>query len=217
MDAAKNEILEASLKYFRKHGVRKMTNDKLVALLGISTKTLYKHFKDKEDLLEQVLQLFFSENYRLLEELNSKQWAVTLLFDVWSKAIELEYTVNNRFYHDLHYYYPELEKKIEKRNSDKFWKKLIEIFTRGMEEGDLITDVIPEAVLEGMTILYLSVARGDKFKRFRATPFEIMLNTIIPYIKGICTNKGALKLTEHIAIYNGKRYGKNQLRQVTFK
>jgi len=206
----KTIILNSSLKYFRQHGIRKMSMENLAGRLNISTKTFYKYFADKEDLLEQVLQLFFSENFKALEEWDADQNAVALLFEVWFTAIELEFDVNNKFYHDLHYYYPDLEKKIEKRNSDKFWKKLTEIVIRGIEEGYLIKDVIPEAVLEGMTVLYLSITRSDKFKRFGAAPFEIMLNTIQPYIKGVCTTKGIQKLSEHIATYSTRERAKEK-------
>jgi len=49
----KKEILQTSLKQFLKHGIRQMSIQKLVEPLGISTKTVYKYFKNKEELLEE--------------------------------------------------------------------------------------------------------------------------------------------------------------------
>src|SRR5690348_14336581 len=142
MNETKKEILKASLKYFLQHGVRKMSNDKLVALLGISTKTLYKHFRDKEDLLAQALELFYSQQHELLENFALNESAPILLFHIWQQGFEMEFKVNKTFFRDLHYYYPELEKKVEARNSKKIWKQFILIINKGKEKGDLVEDII---------------------------------------------------------------------------
>ena len=46
----KRKILQTSLEQFLKYGIRKMSVQKLVEPLPISTKTVYKHSKNKEDL-----------------------------------------------------------------------------------------------------------------------------------------------------------------------
>src|SRR4051812_16015800 len=102
----KNEILQKSLQYFLKHGIREMSNNKLVELLGISTKTLYKYFKNKEDLLDAVLQLHYEERLQRIKDLPLEQNAAPLFFDLWQWGIEREYSINNAFYEDLRYYYP---------------------------------------------------------------------------------------------------------------
>src|SRR4028118_574814 len=109
----KEEIVQKSLKLFLKHGIREMSNQKLVDWLGISTKTIYKYFKNKEDLLEHVLHLYHDRQYERLLSLSSEQNAACQFFEVWQIAVEMEYQVNQVFCQDLHHYYPELEKKVE--------------------------------------------------------------------------------------------------------
>jgi len=48
----KDEILQTALEQFLKYGIREMSIRKLIASLGISTKTVYKYYKNKEELLE---------------------------------------------------------------------------------------------------------------------------------------------------------------------
>src|SRR5689334_18277748 len=60
----REEILDTSLQRFLKFGIRKMTIQKLVEPLGISTKTVYKYFSDKEALLKECLAVHYA---RLLE------------------------------------------------------------------------------------------------------------------------------------------------------
>lgn len=96
-----------------------MSVQKLIEPLGISTKTVYKYFKNKEELLEEALHLYHAQQYEMLENLSVDQNAATLFFDIWYKSIEIEYKVNKAFFHDLHYYYPELGKKNRSCNRTK--------------------------------------------------------------------------------------------------
>jgi AcrR family transcriptional regulator len=201
----KNEILKACLKHFLQHGVRKMSNDRLVALLGISTKTIYKHFKDKEDLLAQALDLFFSQQHELFEKLAPRERTPVLLFYIWQQGFDMEFKVNKTFFHDLHYYYPGLEKKVEVRNVKKLWKQFIQIINRGKKDGDLRKEIIPEAVLEGISVLYVSIVRKGEFKKLGLPPNEILLNTIGAYLRGICTEKGIEILDNHIKSFNASK------------
>jgi TetR/AcrR family transcriptional regulator, cholesterol catabolism regulator len=195
----KDEILHSALKQFLKYGIRKMSVSKLVDPLGISTKTFYKYFKDKEELLEEVLHLHYNQQYQLLEIYSADQNVVTLIFDIWHAAIEGEYSVNNKFFHDLHYYYPELEKKTEAEVGHKFWKKIEQIVLEGIKGGLFREDIHPEIAMKGIAVLYGSVAREREFKKFRVSTHEIFLSTIVLCIRGLCTRKGIRHLDKHIS------------------
>lgn len=195
----KEEILQTALKQFLKYGIRKMSVRKLIDPLGISTKTFYKCFKNKEELLEAVLSLHYAQQYQLLENHSSDQNVVALIFDIWHAAIEGEYSVNNKFFYDLHYYYPGLEKKTEAAVGRKFWKKIEQIIQKGIKGGIFREDILPEVAMEGIAVLYGSVAREREFKRFRVSTHEIFLNTIVLCIRGLCTRKGIRQLEKHIS------------------
>ena len=194
----KEEILQKCLKLFLKHGIREMSNQKLVEWLGISTKTLYKYFKNKEELLEEVLHLYHGMQYEILENLPVEQNAACLFFDVWQIAVETEYKVNKVFYEDLHYYYPELEKKVDKAISKKFEQFFLSIIHKGIEQGSFRKDILPEVALRSVLVLHRSAVRTEQFKSFRLSAKDLLLNTTVNYVRGICTEKGILALDEHI-------------------
>jgi AcrR family transcriptional regulator len=194
----KEEILETALRQFLKYGIRKMSIKKLVDHLGISTKTFYKYFKDKEELIEEVLHLHYDQQYQLLENHSTDQNVVPLFIDIWHAAIEGEYSVNNKFFHDLHHYYPELERKTETAFGHKIWKKIEQIVKKGIKEGLFKEDINPKVSMEGIAVLYDAVARSGDFKRFRKSPYEIFLNTLVLYIRGFCTRKGIRLLEKHL-------------------
>lgn len=55
MDPKKQEILDQALKLFMRLGIKSLTMDDVATQLRVSKKTLYGHFVDKNDLVEQVV------------------------------------------------------------------------------------------------------------------------------------------------------------------
>jgi AcrR family transcriptional regulator len=194
----RSEILQKSLEQFLKYGIREMSNQKLVELLGISTKTIYKYFKNKEELLEEVMYLHHALQQEMMISIPAGESAVCYFYDLWYGSLKQEYDVNNAFFNDLHYYYPELANKIEAAVTRKYTQQYIRLIQKGIEEGGFRKDIIPEVVLESIYVQYEATARSDRFKRFRLSPDAIVFNTIATTIRGICTVKGAEALEEHI-------------------
>jgi AcrR family transcriptional regulator len=193
----KDEILQTALKQFLKYGIREMSIQKLVEPMEISTKTVYKYFKNKEKLLEHALQLYYMQQFQMLEQLSDDQKAVPLLLDIWYVAFEREYKVTNAFFHDLSYYYPELERKIQTAIGVKFSKQFKQIIQNGIDDRVFQDNINPEIIMEGIYILYDAATKTERFKPLRVSPFDVLLNTIVIYIKGFCTIEGIKELEEH--------------------
>jgi AcrR family transcriptional regulator len=192
----KDEIAEVALKQFLKVGVREMSISKLIEKLGISTKTVYKYFKNKEDLLEEALLLFYANEYRELDELSTDENAVHLLLEIWYKAVQVEYDLNNLLFQDLRYYYPELLQRVNRIISNKFEEKFVQIIEKGIKEDHFQNNIVPEVVMASIYTLYIKAFRTEDFKRFNISSFDLYLNTILIYIKGLCTQNGLKELQE---------------------
>lgn len=194
----KEKIIEASLQQFLKHGIREMTMQKLVLPLGISTKTMYKYFSNKEELLEECLKVHYKEMDKgLLFIMEGSPNAVVSLRSVYSKSMELDFGTNHLFYHDLNYYYPELQDKVMKLYSHKAGEILTGIIAKGIAEGYFLAHLNPLLVLKAIGVLYTSVTRNEVFKNFDVTPAELIKHTIDVYLRGICTNKGLQIFDKH--------------------
>jgi AcrR family transcriptional regulator len=207
----KEEILQKSLKLFLKHGIREMSNQKLVDWLGISTKTIYKYFKNKEELLEEVLYLYHNGQYERLLSLSKEQNAACHFFNVWQIAVEMEYSVNQLFYQDLHHYYPELEKKVEGVIAQKFEQHFLSIIYRGIEQGAFRPGIIPEVALSSVLALHGAAVRTKLFKQFGLSATDLLLQTTASYIRGLCTNEGMKALEAHIQTLQSPKEDVNAL------
>ena len=194
----KNEILQASLTMCLQYGIRHMSIQKLVESLNISTKTVYKFFKNKEELLEAVLYRYHGEQYQLLENLPAGENAACLFFSIWQLATQQQYQINKAFYEDLHYYYPELEQKVNAVIGPKFEQFFLSVIHQAMDEEAFRSDLLPEVALHSVLVLHQAAVRTEVFNRFGLSAQALMIHTTGQYIRSLCTPSGLQAVDAHI-------------------
>jgi AcrR family transcriptional regulator len=194
----KEQVIATSLKQFLAHGIRNMTMQKLASAMGISTKTMYKFFADKEQLLEECLKVHYSAMDEEMKSIsNSSPNPVAFICGIYDKSMELDFGANHLFYHDLNYYYPELQDKVISQMSGHIIDILTGAIKSGIAEGYFLSYLQPAVVLEVLSVLYTSVTRHDTYKKFDIPPRALAGHTIDIYLRGICTEKG-LKIINEI-------------------
>ena len=57
MDEKRLEILERAVAVYMKYGIKSVTMDDLSQELGMSKKTIYKYFADKNDLIQSIIEM----------------------------------------------------------------------------------------------------------------------------------------------------------------
>ncbi|WP_018621798.1 TetR/AcrR family transcriptional regulator [Spirosoma luteum] len=194
----KDEILQASLNLCLRYGIRQMSIQKLVESLNISTKTVYKYFKNKEELLEAVLYRYHGEQYQLLENLPAGENAACLFFTIWQLATEQQYQINKVFYEDLHDYYPELEQNVNAVIGPKFEQYFLSVMHQAIDEGAFRDDILPQVALQSVLVLHQTAVRSEAFNRFGLSAQALMIHTTGQYIRSLCTPSGLRAVDEHI-------------------
>ena len=199
--ALKDQIIETSLQQFLKHGIRKMTVQKLVEPLSISTKTVYKYFTNKEDLLKICLTVHYQRLAKTITATsgNTSLSPVIILLQLWREAIQLDFGVNHIFYHDLNYYYPRLQDAVMKKVFKKYPIELKEILEDGQKKGYFRKNSITDVVLDAIEVLYANITRTGKFKGAGLSPVVILENTVEVFLRGLCTQKGLEELDQYNA------------------
>jgi AcrR family transcriptional regulator len=80
----KQKILQAALELFQQHGLNKVTIRDIAAQAGVSHVTIYKHFRDKNDIMRQVIK---TRSLLILEELRQVMEANIPLEEKLNKLI----------------------------------------------------------------------------------------------------------------------------------
>jgi AcrR family transcriptional regulator len=187
----KQEIVKISLSRFLTYGIRKMTIQKLLSPLGISSKTVYKYFQNKEDLLRECLILHYARLLGdIIQTIESHPNPVQALVNSWNLIIEADFGVTRIFYHDLNSYYPALQDEILNKYFDRISEAAVNLLQRGMQNGYFRKELNPIVSYIAMNVLYSSITRTDHYKKLRISPEILTEQTLFVYLRGICTEKG---------------------------
>lgn len=196
----KDKIVEVALERFLKFGIRSMTINKLVEPLGISTKTVYKYFKSKEELLKECLGVFYTGHYNeFIAILKSNENPVIILLSVFRGTLAKDFGVNRAFFHDLNHYYPSLQNAAIGRRKGRLGELIMPVLKKGMDEGYFSSDLRPEIAMTGVEVLYTSITRSDKYKQFKTSPGVLFNNLVEVFVRGMCTEKGILEIENQYA------------------
>ena len=109
----KERIIKQAGELFYQYGIKSVSMDDLASSLGISKRTLYENFKDKEDvLLSYLISIRDYRNDRIVEliEQSSNIVEVFLYFIDFHKNKKMPST---KFYEDIYKYYPRIYKLIQ--------------------------------------------------------------------------------------------------------
>ncbi len=191
----KERIVETALEQFLANGIRNMTILKLIEPLGISTKTVYKHFDGKEALLAECLEVLYTgyfNEFKLIA--GRKDNPVNSLLLLFRATLGKDFGMNRQFFHDLNYYYPELQNAAISRVSQNYGSIMIPLVQRGIDEGYFIGSLDPGLALKGISTLYTLITRSEEYKDYEGSPYELFRNLVEVFIRGMCTPLGLIEI-----------------------
>lgn len=101
----KERIIATATEAFTTKGIKSITMDDIAAALGISKRTLYEVFVNKESLLKDCILTVQAERDRYLQEVYEQSHNVLeVILAVFQKSIEMFHKTNKRFFEDIKKY-----------------------------------------------------------------------------------------------------------------
>lgn len=200
----RNRIIVTAAESFSAHGIKSITMDDVAASLGISKRTLYEVFQDKESLLREcILREQQEMNEFLTETLKNAANVLEVILVCYQRSIESFHKTNKKFFEDIKKYPRayDLMKKYRDKDSDS----TIAFFKMGVEQGIFRDDVnfaIVNLLLREQLDLLMNT---DICKEYSF--LEVYESIMLTYIRGISTEKGARVLDDFIVEYRASRLG----------
>src|SRR5690554_3994581 len=106
MNKKRNEIIDKSAMIFLRHGIRSVTMDDLSRELGMSKKTFYNYFKDKDDLVTRIVTTLIERNQVACEIGRLKsETAIDALMNISEFSTRLFTEIHTSVFYDLQKYY----------------------------------------------------------------------------------------------------------------
>ena len=200
---AEEKIISAAYDAFMLVGVKNVTMDSISQAAGVSKRTVYELFKDKDDLAIAVIKhMIIQNNKEMIELIGNTEDVIEALFIVMESESHRREVLSPVFKNDLQKYMPKIndlffdhEKLAEFSAGFIFLKKGIE---QGVFRKDLRLEVVDLFMHEMIGILHTS----ERLKGLKMGKLEIMNNIFMPYFRGICTKKGLALMDKYFKNLN---------------
>jgi AcrR family transcriptional regulator len=188
---APEKVLQGAVKLFMRAGIKSVNMDDLARELAISKKTLYKHVKDKRDLVHQCLRYQIQANREMLqavaqEEGNAIDRHFVMLRHIRNMLQELHPSV----LFDLEKYYPEAHKMMSQAREQMIFETMSRNLDRGQAEGLYRKDCDPSLVTRFLVAITSAVFRSDTLNATGRSILDLQVEAFAYHIRGIASEKG---------------------------
>jgi len=187
----KERIVAESRKMFIKFGIRSVTMDMVAKQLGVSKRTIYENFSDKDQLIECCIVEGMREQIRINEEIvSSSQNIIEVTFKFINNSINTFNAINPLFFYDIEKYYPELWSKKIVENDNQNIDRIIELLNKGVQDAifrkEINVKIVAMLILEQFKLM----GNNELFSNQTFSRVEVFENIVINFIRGIATMKG---------------------------
>jgi TetR/AcrR family transcriptional regulator, cholesterol catabolism regulator len=197
MEITERIILEAS-QLFMKHGIKSITMDDIATHMGISKRTIYENFKDKEALLGSCISCNHDQQRQQRQSvLESSSNVLEAIFEIMFEVTAKMNQIHPSFMTDLRKYHFTLwEQKIVSFQEEHI-SDLKGLLQKGIQDKIFREDINIEIVSRMLNLQLQELSNESVFPSEQFTRAEVFVNIIVNFTRGIATPKG-IKIIEKI-------------------
>jgi len=187
----KDRILEGAEELFFKAGIRSVTMDEIARHLGMSKKTIYQFYRDKDDIVSALIQKRLEEDKEKMCGIAGQASNVMEEMINMMKHSEGFFSkVNPILIHDLQKYYPEAWSFFQQFKANVVIDSMQQILDRGIEQGYVRED-IDTKVMAKMRVWQIELGFDNSvYPHNEFNSWKVQLQFLEHFIYGICTEKG---------------------------
>lgn len=186
-----DRILQKATDLFLSYGIRSITMDEIALQLGISKKTIYHYYEDKNELVNAVILRILDHNRNCCEayKISSKN-AIHEVFLAMEMVQEMFDNMNPSLIYDLEKYHPATFEKFNQYKHNFLSKVIKQNLEWGIKEElyrhSINTGITTIIRLETMMLPF----SANVFSRSKFNMAEVHQELIEQYLFGLATLKG---------------------------
>jgi len=195
----KERITEEAAHLFMKYGIRAVTMDSIAQHLGMSKRTIYENFSDKDELLYHVIDTMAKKQKEIFKRIMaSADNVIEALFNILTSASAHIKNQNPTYMMDLKRYHYEVYQRICKKGDIRNYEMSVAMLNRGVEEGIFRRDINIDIVNIGIHAVIDMTRDSEELSSEKFTNFQILDNLLFNYLIGISTPKGQNLINKYI-------------------
>ena len=142
---------------FMQYGLKSVSMDDIATKLGISKKTIYQYYSDKDSLVDDVIKSILEHSQTCCDrDTKAAENAVHEIFLAMDFIMEVFRSMNPSLLYDMQKYYPAAHQKFAKHKNDYLFGVIKQNLKRGIEEelyrADLKVEVLARFRVESMML-----------------------------------------------------------------
>ncbi|MBS4029799.1 MAG: TetR/AcrR family transcriptional regulator [Ignavibacteriales bacterium] len=201
----RNRILITSFKLFLQLGISKVTMDELANELGMSKKTLYKYFTNKEAIVRELLEWKMKESEQCCSAImnNNDNSHVEKIKKIMTFVGEQYSQLTPQFLSDIRRNSPEIWKEIDKWRTKQIMQEFSRLVSDGMNQGVFRNDINREIIVMMYAGAVQYLINPEVLSQFSFSAADVFETIIKIMYEGIFSDDAREKYKESNSVLDG--------------
>jgi AcrR family transcriptional regulator len=191
-------IIQGGEELFLQAGIKSITMDDIARHLGMSKKTIYQFFKDKNELVIALVKKKLKEDEEQITEIISKSTnVIDEMINMMKCSEDIFSRINPIVIHDMQKYHPDAWAEFQKFKAEVLINTLEELLTKGVKQG-YIRPELDVKIIARMRVSQVEMGFNTSiFPLAEFNPWKVQVQFLEHFNYGICTLKGYKLLNQY--------------------
>ena len=179
-------------------GIKSVTMDDIAKHLGMSKKTIYQYFKDKNELVIALVKRKIKEDEQQMADIISRSDnVIEEMINMMKCSEEIFSRINPVVIHEMQKYHPEAWKHFQVFKANVLVKTLEELLTKGIKQG-FIRPGLDVKIIARMRVSQVELGfNAAVFPIVEFSTWKVQTQFMEHFNYGICTLKGYKLLNKY--------------------
>lgn len=197
MENTEEHILVEAEKLFMKFGMRSVTMDDIAKHLGMSKKTIYANFKDKNNLVKSLISRVLKNDECTIQQcMKHSENAIEEIFSMTDFFKDMLSSINPIVFYDLEKYHNEAYQMMMEFHQNRIYHSVKANLERGINEHIFRPEINSEILAQARVGQINWIFELELIKSGKYSMYEVMRELTMQFLHGICTLSG------HVLINN---------------
>ncbi len=187
--STKTKILQGAEELIFKYGIKNITMDDIARHLSMSKKTIYKFYKEKDEIVHSLFQLSIENDKIRFKKINEgSQNVIAEVFEMMKEMREMFTKINPIVFFELSKYYPETWKEFQNFKNGFISDMVENNLLQGQKDGYIRKDINVKLMAKLRVETIEMALNGTMFSQFNMVETQLAITEHFLY--GVCTLKG---------------------------
>ncbi len=184
-------ILAQSAELFIRNGIKAITMDDISNEAGVSKRTIYENFRDKDHLLSSCLSYMDDIHNKESEEIfRNSENTIDMVFKIMKQGVRMINNINPVFFTDLKKYHFQIWNESYKSKYEERLNQTYTTLKSGINEDLFRKNINVEIVAKLLHEQLKIMADEQIFPSDTYSKTSVFENIMINFLRGIATMKG---------------------------